>query len=221
MSRRAFAIAAALSIFAVAADAAVINSVDRATFAAALASGTLNSQNFDSFADGTPLVGPQSGVAFAAAEGTVIVTNQFLTSTNPNGIGSTATEASNNGDRFFTETNSVTITFANPITAFAIDINTFATVGGAYRAILNTGNAVDSIFQTFSGQNTGQFIGFVSDTGFTSLVISAIADADFTLDTLVFGDSAALTTIVPAPGAVLLFATGLGAFGAARRLKRG
>ena len=61
----------------------------------------------------------------------------------------------------------------------------------------DTGDAVDSMFETFFGQNTGQFIGVVSDRP-------------------VIGDSAAVTEIAPASGALLLILTGPAALGAAR-----
>ena len=128
---RELALAVAASCIASSAGAAVVNSVTRAEFAAAVNGVTIKSQNFDSFVDGALLIGPQDGVTFAASKGTVIVTNQFLSSTGENGVGSTATEADNQGQRFFTSDNQVTITFDNPIVAFAIDINTVARTSAA------------------------------------------------------------------------------------------
>ena len=56
----------------------------------------------------------------------------------------------------------------------------------------------------------GQFIGFVSDTAFTSLTIAAITGLPYTLDTLVWGDAADLNpSEVPLPAALPLFLIGL------------
>jgi hypothetical protein len=220
MSLRAIVFAALASVAAGTAEAAVINSISRADFAAALAGVTLNGQNFDSFANGTPLVGPQDGVSFSALIGTVIVTDQFFESTSPNAIGSTATEADFNGLRFFTSDNVVTITFANPIIAFAIDINTIAPGAAAYQAAVLTGDTVQSVFDPFPQQQTGQFIGFIASASFTTIVISALIEESFTLDTLVFRVADAGGAVIPIPGAIFLMLTGVGVFGAARARRR-
>ena len=51
----------------------VIMSVDRAAFAAAVAGGTISSQNFEGLAAGT-LLGSESGVTYSASLGDPIVT---------------------------------------------------------------------------------------------------------------------------------------------------
>jgi hypothetical protein len=171
--------------------AATINSVNRAAFQAAVSGGAITGQNFDSIANGTILT-TLGGVTFGASQGSPIVTNAFLTSTSPNGLGSTSLG-------FFPDSELATFAFLNPITAFAIDVNTFATTNGAYTATLNTGDVVLSLFETFSGTNTGQFIGFVSDTPFSNVTIAATSVFSYTLDTLAFGSAAA---VVGVPGPV-------------------
>jgi hypothetical protein len=170
--------------------AATINSVDRAAFQAAVSGGTITGQNFDSIANGTILT-TLGGVTFGASLGSPLVTNSFLTTTSPNGLGSTSIG-------FFQPTELATFAFLNPITAFAIDVNTFATINGAYTATLNTGDVVLSLFEVFPGAITGQFIGFVSDTPFSNVTIAATSGFSYTLDTLAFGSAAALPA-VPGP----------------------
>ena len=180
-----------LAVFAVgllagpmAASAAFITSLDRATFQDAVAGGSIIGQNFDALTPGTILTSLE-GVTYSASAGSVIVTDRFLISTPPNGVGSTSVG-------FFLPTEIVTFSFDEPITAFAIDINTFALADGAYFAVLDTGDFVSSIFEVFPGFTTGQFIGFLSDTPFSSVTIIGVDNFSYTLDTLVYGDGAAI-----------------------------
>ncbi len=201
---------AAFVVASSAASATVVTSVSRAEFLAAVAGGTINGENFDGLAVGSTL-GTLNGVTYAASGGSVIVTDTFLTSTAPNGIGSTSTG-------FFLSTETATFTFDTAITAFAIDINTFANTDGGYQAVLSTGDSVTSVFEVFSGFSTGQFLGFVTDAPFTSLTISALTGFSFTLDTLAWGDAAGVVDpVIPVPGALVLLLTGLGGLGLIRR----
>lgn len=218
MSLRVFAMAALVLSVAGAAKAGEFTSLSRAGFTASISGVPVEEQNFDSFADGTLLTGPQGGVTFSASQGSVVVTQQFFVTTDPNGIGSTATEADFGGLRFFTADNAVTIAFAHPIIAFAIDINAEATSAGAFRAALSNGDSVLSVFDAFPGLQTGQFIGFTANAPFTSLVISSLAGGTFTLDTVVF--RLANPNVVPLPGAIFFVLTGAAALGAAARKRR-
>ena len=193
------------------ASAATLTSVNRAGFAAAVAGGTITGQNFDSLADNT-LLTTLDGVTYSSNAGPVVVTNDFLTSTAPNGIGVAPLN-------YFVSAATATFSFSTAISAFAIDVNTFATDNGAYKATLNTGDFANSTFEVFSGANTGQFIGFTSDTLFTSVTISAATGFAYSLDTLAYG-SAANVSSVPLPAAAWLLLSGLGAVGAAARRKR-
>ena len=191
--------------------AAVLLSLNRATFQAS--ASALTSQTFDTLANGT-LLTTLNGVSYASSVGTPVVTNSFLTSTAPNGLGRT-------GLGFFATTDVVTFTFANAISAFAIDINTFATAPGSYDVVLNNGDQVFSIFESFSGTSTGQFIGFTSDTPFTSVTLTSNSGSNaFTLDTLRYGLRSAVVGSVPEPSTWAMMLIGFGAIGFSLRRGR-
>jgi hypothetical protein len=209
-----FACAAALATFGAAASAATITTYDRANFQAALSGGTISGQNFDSIPVGT-ILGTLDGVTYGASGGDPVVTNSFLTTTPPNGLGSTSLG-------YFVANESATFGFSTAITAFAIDINTFAPTAGDYIVTLNLGDVVQSKFDVFPGTATGQFVGFTSDVAFDSVTISAVVDPNtgfaypYTLDSLVYGNASAVT--VPEPSSLILSGIGgLAAFGLSRR----
>lgn len=190
------------------------SSADRDAFFASASDAELTLLTFDDLAAETVLSeGVLDGVTITALGGAIVVTDTFLTSTGGNGIGI-------EGDEFFRANDRITFTFDEAITAFAIDINTFADVDGSYLAITDGGDAVLSLFEVFDGRSTGQFIGFTSETAFTSITISALTASNiaFTLDTLFFGAATAVdAAAVPVPAAAWLFGTALFGGIAARR----
>jgi PEP-CTERM motif len=180
--------------------AGTIKDYNRATFAAALMGGTVSGQNFDGIASGT-IISTVNGVTYAASLGSPLVTDAYLTTTPPNGLGSTSVG-------FFEPAETATMTFGSAITAFAIDINTFATANGAYEVTLNDGTTVLSLFDVFPGGSTGQFLGFTDSVPFTSVTISSLDGYSYTLDSLVYGNAAAISA-TPEPSTLLLFGTSL------------
>ncbi|MGI9418619.1 MAG: PEP-CTERM sorting domain-containing protein [Geminicoccaceae bacterium] len=202
------------------ASAALITSVDRATFQASITAATIDVQDFDGLATDSVLV-TDGDVTYITSGGVGFITDDFTTSTPPNSLGSTSTLSfilGSGGEQ-------ATFDFVNPITAFAIDIITSAAGDGAYQANISTGDNLDSIAQVFPGGLTGQFIGFTSDTPFTAVTITALTGFDYTLDTLVFGDASALDsgggpTDVPEPSALLLLSGGLIGIALVRRRRQ-
>ena len=197
------ALAALFALIPSFASATAISSVDRATFQAAVTGDTITEQNFDSLAVGT-ILGATTDVTYSASLGSPVVTGDFLTTTSPNGLASTSAG-------YFLPGETATFFFNSSTTAFAIDINTYATSAGAYTASLDTGDIVNSIYETFPNFSTGEFIGFVSTTPFTSVTIASTTGLSYTLDTLVYGDAAAVTgpTTVPEPGSLAMYGIGL------------
>jgi hypothetical protein len=91
-------------------------------------------------------------------------------------------------------------------------------------------SVVPSLLDVFPNQETGQFIGFTDSSPFTSVVISPVSDpgtgagkcgafptCTYTVDTLVYGDAAAL---VPEPSVWAMMLTGFAGLAAAA-LRRG
>lgn len=184
--------------------ATLIHSVDRATFQTAITGGTINGEDFDSLSAGA-IIGVTPDLTYSASGGSPIVTSSYLTSTYPNGLGSTSAG-------FFLPTETATFTFSAPITAFAIDVNTYATTDSAYTATLDIGDIALSIFEVFPSTSTGQFLGFVSDTPFSVATIAAVTGFSYTLDTLVYGNAAAVTpgnSQVPEPTSFALLSLGI------------
>ncbi len=118
------------------------------------------------------------------------------------------------------------IAFASAITAFAIDVNTFAPTAGDYVATLNGGSTVSSRFDVFPMTATGQFLGFTSDVPFTSVTINAATDPNglrysYTLDTLIYGNAAAVVSAAaPEPSTWCLLMAGLSVLALRARKRR-
>jgi hypothetical protein len=215
---------AVLLLTAPAARAVTIDStLSREVFQSALTAGNLVGQNFDALAPGM-IVNTINGVTYSASQGHAVVTNEFLATTPPNGLGSTSFG-------YFASTESAVISFATPVTAFAIDINTFAdSPGGDYVAALNNGSTVDSRPVFFGDTSIGEFFGFTSDTPFSGVTISLAANAgagepsthtlDYTLDTLIYGEANNVVHSVPEPSTWGFLASGLGLLLAAHELRR-
>ena len=181
----------------------------RADFDAAF--GTLSIENWDSFAAGTTFANGSTvnGITYNSSATMAVVQNTFFNTTPPHGLGRTPTD-------FFSPGDTMTSTFSPLIQAFGIDINTFADLNGAYSAVTNLGDVVNSFFDPFPGGSTGQFVGFSSGTGFTSVTIQDNTGSfSYTLDTMRFGS----VTAVPEAPSLLLLISGLVGIGLIMRSK--
>lgn len=185
-----------------AANAAVVTFANRVAFDAAFPDVFI--ENWDSYANGTVIVdgATLNGITYNSSAGNALVTNVFLESSTPNGLG-------DNTVGFFQANDSITFSFgASRI--FGIDINTFALNAGAYTATTSNGDVALSVYDPFPGFGTGQFIGFLSDTAFTSVTIAGgVGAQSYTLDTL----------RLPEPSALVLIGLGLAAVFVLRRLR--
>jgi len=137
--------------------------LNRATFQTALASATLSGQNFDSLSVGD--ITTVNGVTYTPSGCTAVVTVAF--SPQLHRMASVLRQTVS-----LVPTETLTLMFASPITAFALDINTFATNSGDYQAAVNDGAAsvIPSVFDVFPNTETGQFIGFTDSSSFTQVL---------------------------------------------------
>jgi hypothetical protein len=190
-----------------AATAATITTYDRTTFHSALSSATLSGQDFDSLPLGT--ITTVNGVTYTPSAGTALVTSTYLTTTAPNGLGSTSVG-------FFLPSETLTIKFNAPISAFALDINTFATAADSYSVTVNdgSGSVIPSLFDVFPNQSTGEFFGFTDSASFDTVVLSSVGGFSYTVDSLIYGAaSAVVTAAVPEPETYALMLIGGAALG--------
>lgn len=109
---------------------------------------------------------------------------------------------------YFGPSETMTFTFHSPTTVFGIDINTFAT-GADYTLSTNTGSTAISGYDPFPGYATGEFVGLVSSTPFTTATITPagnFAVDSYTLDNLVYTPEPSYFLLLGAvlPGLVLL-----------------
>jgi hypothetical protein len=184
----------------------------RAAFDAAFPGSVI--ENWDSIADGTtfPDGSTTNGITYTTSgpRGDARVTDGFITTSPPNSLGATIGEAFGGSD-------SIVFSFSSPLTAFGIDIATSAdnTATGAFTATTGGGDVITSVSDPFPGFNFGKFVGFSSDTAFSSVTIAATSPSfDYLLDNM-----RGVSGTVPEPSTLLLLGAGLVGL-AARRWKR-
>jgi hypothetical protein len=107
----------------------------------------------------------------------------------------------------FTSKDTETFTFAQPLTAFSIDIDSTALKGGAFEAVLSNGQTIVSSKDAISGDPLEQFIGFSDTTSFDSITIKDLTNNPYKINELDYVDPP--QSVVPEPSTVLLMIVGL------------
>lgn len=186
--------------------AAPVSSLTREGFGTATAGQMTSVETFDR--QKTGLLKDTPGVGLKINRGDLVVTDRYLTTTGENGLGSGLSR------QYFKPKQRITITFDTPVTAFAIDINTFGKKNGLFRAKLDNGDVVRSVFAPFPGVNsrgeeitTGQYLSYVSDTAISSFTIFTRGSRTFNLDSLVYSRVAP----IPVPASLPLLLAGTAA----------
>jgi hypothetical protein len=162
-----------------------------------------------------------NGITYFSSAGNTVVTDAYATTSPRHGIGDNTVRLLDGGSTvsgFFGGGESITFTFSTPLLAFGIDINTSAPNSvGDYKATIdgNPSNSVVSYRDPFPGYSTGQFLGFLSNTPFSTVTITDARNWTYTLDTL----RAVSATIIPLPPALWLLGGALLALLAVSRRK--
>ena len=180
--------------------------LSRTAFDSAYPTATV--ENWNEYSSGTVITNGSTlnGITYTMNDNlNVVVTGGvWLSSSGANGIG-------NSNLTYFSSPDALTFTFSQPLTAFAIDINTYASNTGAYTATLNNGPVIGSVYDAFPNAQTGEFIGFSDSTPFTSVTINSPNDNGdgYTLDELKYVDAPIFNphqgSTVPEPSTFLLF----------------
>lgn len=120
---------------------------------------------------------------------------------------------------YFATPDSIIVTFATPITAFAIDVGDLGTRGATdFSATLSNGDEITFLTE-YTGSSFGQlFVGVIDDTEFTSITFhGSIADDGIYFDRM---QTAMVTLAVPEPETYAMLLVGLGLLGISASRKK-
>jgi hypothetical protein len=197
------------------AQADILPIANRDAFIAAFPSATIEGWDTNPFDNGYVIPNGDSvhGITYSVStpptalyHGQAEVVYASKVSTEPNGLGQSL-------EGYFYPEDTITFSFSDPIRAFGIDINTFATADGTFMATTSAGYVL-SVFDPFPGTNTGQFVGFSSDSDISFVTIGRNPSTEgysYTLDTMRY---------VPLPTSLLLLGSGLAGLGLWRLRRR-
>jgi hypothetical protein len=205
----------AVLLWAGPAHATITPFLSRAAFDLAVPGATV--ETWDNNAAGTVIPDGTAldGITYTTPGPDAAVTDGFQSLSPPNTLGDA------DDDGFFGPTETISFGFPGGALAFGISINTFATGTGAHQASTNLGDVAGSVFDPFPGLTTGQFIGFLSDTPFSTVTLTAPGGFSYTLDDLSFVPVTVPPVAVPGPATLILVGAGLAGAASWRRSRRG
>lgn len=208
MTRTPRQIAAALALAAAAATPAfaATSYTSEAAFLAAVGGAPLTVESFETTPGGTPPSWAFPTVT-VTCNGSVWCPTFAGTSTLLPTLGATGV--------YYSTPDTLTFSFAAPITAFGIDLRGLGTVGGTTFSGALSNGATATFFTDHVGDDSiTQFVGIVDAAGFTSVTFSGTAPDDgLYFDRL-------QVAAVPEPQAIALLLAGLGVTAAAARRRR-
>jgi hypothetical protein len=182
--------------------ASITSYASRAAFDAAFPGSVI--ENWDGYPSGTIFAdgSTTNGITYTTSGpgGDAMATRGFITTSPPNSLGTTGHGAFGGGD-------SIVFGFSSPITAFGIDIPTSADdrVPDNFTATTGGGDVIQAVNDLFPGFNFGKFVGFSSDTAFSSVTIAGTRPSfDYLLDNM-----RGVRGTVPEPSTLLLLGAGL------------
>lgn len=195
-----------LSSISMLSNAAIISYSDRSTWQIASGGGSSDIlDNLDSGSGGGGFIDRGTYTSTGTAQ------NAF-----PNGNGTTTIDGTGYIRYLLNSTTFGTLTFDDPIFSLGFDINPHSGSLGALVSVDIDGLALTSYM--LPGTDVNGFVGFISDTAFTTFTITSLTDAWHGVDNLEAFSAAA--SPVPVPAALWLFGSGLlGLVGVARRRK--
>jgi hypothetical protein len=128
-------------------------------------------EGWDSFSEGAIIFNGSTinGINYYSQIGDLYISWRGAQTSRPSTLGTTGRP-----DNSFWPGDQITFTFDRKCLAFGISINTAGRNDGNYKAITNSGDIVLSYYDPFPGYDTGQFVGFISDTPFNQITLSSL-----------------------------------------------
>ena len=199
------------------AQAAIVSYTSSAAFQAAVAGGFITLEGFESGSANQSIASGSTfnGLTYSFNNGR---TGRIDATYNAFGNFSLAAEPAPDG--FFDEGDSITVTFGSAVNAFGVFFNVLESPAGSLR--VETSNGDVAVSGDSYDTSTFQFVGLVSDTGFTSVTFGAVAGvlSGFNVDNISFGTVDNSNPTLPEPMSLALSGLALLAAGAARGARR-
>lgn len=189
---------------------AAINYADEAAFSTDLGTAAVTLESFESVSGGSGTTSLAFPTAEVSCDGSSWCSNFF-------GV-STAMPTDGTMGVYFATPDSITFTFATPITAFGIDVGGLGTKGATdFSATLSNGNTI-TFFTEYTGSSFDQlFIGVIDNTEFTSITFhGTVPDDGIYFDRM----QTALAAPIPEPHIYAMLLIGLGLLGISMHRKQ-